>query len=396
MELWNRLDLVPPALMNMECSSKHIKNEICSLTGTSSKMVNYFAALYKFEKAAAYLSRFCYKWKDRLRNMHGFQIMRRINQTLLRIKNLDLLRDITNFHSFLPESSYIEKMVSLPVRSNLEHLLIRLQGMAKLLMRVVLLTKEAARYQLKQISRAFLFYHNGMFLALMGELWLLARSICRRVNMYYGELYPHLPILPECATMGGWLPAGYRLPANLAEWIGDQYEEEIVRTADAGAVMADLEHSNIFNLLQHQGTDEADDAIKRLNAVADEADGNGPVEEESLTSVPKTMLLQALRSDTGERIDAPKAARNTAGTRKVSFDPSKLNHIKSKFQVKQFLIEERSQRTANMQLVATGFVSESQFGDFNVRLMKEYNRLSSADFVKFFKEQFLLLVKIGD
>uniref|UniRef100_A0A2M4BQX6 Nucleolus and neural progenitor protein-like N-terminal domain-containing protein n=1 Tax=Anopheles marajoara TaxID=58244 RepID=A0A2M4BQX6_9DIPT len=389
MELWNRLDLVPPALMNEECKTKHIKDEIRALTNTSGKMLIYFVSLQKFEKAAAYLSRFCVRYKARQRNMHGFQIMRRINQTLLRIKRLDIVREITDFHSFLPEASYIEKVMRLPVRSNLEHLLIRLQGLAKLLLRVVLLTKDAACYQLKQINRVFLFYHSSTFLALMGELWLLARNICRRVNQYYDELYPMLDILPDCTEQ--WLPYQYTLPVSIAEWIGCQYQEEIVGGSNRKSSIETETSYSIFNLLQHHGSEEAMSVSKLTNEVRDVADDREP-SEASLASVPKAMLLEALRSDAGERIDSLKKESGYVPKFKL-FDVTKLNQIKSKFQVKQFIAEERCNRTANLNQAATAAVSESQFGDFNVRLMKEYNRLSSAEFVKFFKEQLMHLIK---
>ncbi|XP_049530918.1 uncharacterized protein LOC125948677 [Anopheles darlingi] len=388
MDLWNRLDLVPPALMNEECTTKHIKDEIRALTNTSGKMLIYFVSLQKFEKAAAYLSRFCVRYKARQRNMHGFQIMRRLNQTLLRIKKLDIVREITDFHSFLPESSYIEKVMRLPVRSNLEHLLIRLQGLAKLLLRVVLLTKDAACYQLKQINRVFLFYHSSIFLALMGELWLLARNISRRVNQYYDELYPMLSILPDCTER--WLPNQYTLPPSIAEWIGYQYQEEIVRGSNKKTSIETETAYSIFNLLQHHGSDETVNVSRLTKEVRDVADHSEP-SAASLASVPKAMLLEALRSDTGERINSSKKVSGYVP--KQSFDVTKLKHIKSKFQVKQFIAEERGNRTENIAQAATAAVSESQFSDFNVLLMKEFNRLSSAEFVKFFKEQLVLLIK---
>uniref|UniRef100_A0A2M4ATW3 Nucleolus and neural progenitor protein-like N-terminal domain-containing protein n=1 Tax=Anopheles triannulatus TaxID=58253 RepID=A0A2M4ATW3_9DIPT len=388
MDLWNQLDLVPPALMNEECKTKHIKDEIRALTNTTGKMLIYFVSLHKFEKAAAYLSRFCVRYKARQRNMHGFQIMRRINQTLLRIKRLDIVREITDFHSFLPESSYIEKVMRLPVRSNLEHLLIRLQGLAKLMLRVVLLTKDAACYQLKQINRLFLFYHSSTFLALVGELWLLARNICRRVNQYYNELYPMLNILPDCTER--WLPDHYTLSVSIAEWIGYQYQEEIIGGSNKKTSIESETSYSIFNLLQHHGSEETVSVSKITKEVRDVADECEP-SEASLTSVPKGMLLEVLRSDTGERIESSKKVSRYVP--KQSLDIKQLSHIKSKFQVKQFIVEERDSRMENIKQAVTAAVSESQFGDFNVRLMKEYNRLTSAEFVKFFKEQLILLIK---
>uniref|UniRef100_A0A8W7PQA6 Nucleolus and neural progenitor protein-like N-terminal domain-containing protein n=2 Tax=Anopheles coluzzii TaxID=1518534 RepID=A0A8W7PQA6_ANOCL len=394
MALWNQRNLDPPVVLNAPCKSKHIKSQISALTKTSTSMLNYYSTLNTFEKAAAFETRFVNRFKFRLRNMHGFQVMRRVNQTLIRIKNLDLVQVIMDLHSFLPESEYIPQTVNLPVRSNLEYLLVRMQGLCKLLMRVVYLTKEAARFHVKQIVNMHLYPTYVMFLGLMGELWLFSRSVCRRTVQFYDELYPALEILPE--TKVSWLPEHYQLPVSLAAWLGEEYERDILQCGDAnGATSSNWLGSegdaDLFTLLQHSTTDGEEQLLSRKQET--EAANKG-VEEAltapSFSSVPKAMLLQSLRSDTGEVVE--RKGRNAPATQ---FDAKQLDHIRSKFHVQQFLKQERTNRTDSPAKALTKGLSEQQFGDFNVRLMKEFNRLSSVEFVKFFKEQFLQLVTEG-
>ncbi|XP_053671131.1 uncharacterized protein LOC128721405 [Anopheles nili] len=390
MALWNQRDIIPPVVLNAPCKSKHIKQQIMALTTTCCNMLNYYSALSTFEKSAAFLTRFCNRWKNRLRNMHGFQIMRRINQTLVRVKNLDLVRALMDFHSFLPESSYIEKEVNLPVRSNLEYVLLRMQTLSKLLLRIVCLCKQAARYHLKQVANKFLFNLYSMFLGLMGELWLFARSVSRRTDHFYSELYTALAILP--VTKETWLPESYQFPTSLSSWHGDEFVREILHCADMNSVFDLGADSSIFSLLQHRGMDEDENLLSRSEKAVEKGEETGHA---SFSSVPKTMLSQSFRSDTGEvisRTDNPPGK----GPRKKNlyFDPAKLDHIRSKFHVQQFISQERSKRTDTPNDAITSGISEARFGDLNVRLMKQYNRLSSAEFVIFFKEQFLDLIKI--
>uniref|UniRef100_A0A182PE40 Nucleolus and neural progenitor protein-like N-terminal domain-containing protein n=1 Tax=Anopheles epiroticus TaxID=199890 RepID=A0A182PE40_9DIPT len=384
MALWNQRNLKAPVVLNAACKSQHIKNQISSLAKTSTNMLTYYSSLNEFEKAAAYQTRFVNRWRDRLRNMHGFQIMRRLNQTLIRIKNMDLTQVIMDFHSFLPDTGYIEREVNLPVRSNLEYMLVRMQGLCKLLMRVVFLTKEAARYHLKQIAINFLYQTFSMFLGLMGELWLFARSVCRRTVQFYDELYPALDILPE--TKVKWLPNDYQLPESLAEWLGEEYERDILQTEEPTDSLELEGNSNIFSLLQHHAVDEEESLLARFKPASsrDEEEESKPT---TFSSVPKALLLHTLRSDTGEVVSRKEGKKNAS-----NFDAKQLDHIRSKFHVQQFIKQERQNRTDSPAKAHTKGISEKQFGDFNVRLMKEFNRLSSAEFVKFFKEQFLELV----
>ncbi|XP_040175872.1 uncharacterized protein LOC120908682 isoform X2 [Anopheles arabiensis] len=367
MALWNQRNLDPPVVLNAPCKSKHIKSQISALTKTSTSMLNYYSTLNTFEKAAAFETRFVNRFKFRLRNMHGFQVMRRVNQTLIRIKNLDLVQVIMDLHSFLPESEYIPQTVNLP---------------------------EAARFHVKQIVNMHLYPTYVMFLGLMGELWLFSRSVCRRTVQFYDELYPALEILPE--TKVSWLPEHYQLPVSLAAWLGEEYERDILQCGDAnGATSSNWLGSegdaDLFTLLQHSTTDGEEQLLSRKQET--EA-ANKSVEEAltapSFSSVPKAMLLQSLRSDTGEVVE--RKGRNAPATQ---FDAKQLDHIRSKFHVQQFLKQERTNRTDSPAKALTKGLSEQQFGDFNVRLMKEFNRLSSVEFVKFFKEQFLQLVTEG-
>uniref|UniRef100_A0A182Q341 Nucleolus and neural progenitor protein-like N-terminal domain-containing protein n=1 Tax=Anopheles farauti TaxID=69004 RepID=A0A182Q341_9DIPT len=311
--------------------------------------------------------------------MHGFRIMRRLNQTLIRIKSLDLVSVIMEFHQFMPDANYIESELNLPVRSNLEYLLVRLQSLTKLLLRVVYLTKEAARYHLKQLTRAFLFHIFSTFLALSGQLWLFARGVCRQTEKFYSELYTALPILP--VTKVNWLPEGYVLPCSLAVWLGKEYEQEILYTPPETDVFSLDEGSTLFTLLECHGMDAEDTLLAREENVPI---GDNEQQPATFSAVPKNLLLESKRPDTGEVVKRVPIVSN--------FDPSQLNHIKSKFHVQQFLTQEQKKRKENRKAAITNGITGAKFVEFNMGLMKEFQRKTSADFVKFFKEQLMELL----
>uniref|UniRef100_A0A182IV09 DUF4477 domain-containing protein n=1 Tax=Anopheles atroparvus TaxID=41427 RepID=A0A182IV09_ANOAO len=352
-------------------------------------MLDYFYSMKKFEIAAAMVTRFSNLYKLRMRHFAGFRLLRRLNQTLLRIKSMNIAWEILNFSGFLPDVSYIPTEVNLPVRSNLEYLLVRLQGLIKLLMRVVYLAKEVARYQLKHIADAIFFTQNSVSLALMGEVWVLGRTACRQVDQFYTDLHASLPILPE--TKASWLPKDYRLPASLAQWLGKEYQEEIVAGGEQTASLDTGEDSTILTLLNQGDSDELLEQIGTIAAKAVKKEEQS-YESSLITSLPKMMLLEALKEDTGEAV-VSNVGEIVDRPVKAGFVATDLDHIRSKFHAKQFIADERAKRAENPMQAITSKVSGAQFNDFHTRLMREFNRLSSADFVALFKEELLALIR---
>lgn len=418
MALWNELNLVPPTPMNKVVSSKNIRPDILRLANTTVGIMEYFSSMRKFEKGAAYVSRFCYVWKLPFRNMHGFQVMRRLNKTLLRIKGMNLFWDVHGFHEFLPTARSIgRKEVKLPVRSNLEYLLVRLQGLIKLFVRVVYLAKDAARYQLKLLNIHFFFFQNTLFLASMGEMWSMARETCQKLNEFYTALFEGLTILPEAGDP--WLPKDYHLPTNLAKWLGDEWKQEIASNTNLPALDMRQEVT-LMKLMRAKEEGNEAAALQTINSIAVSANKT-PIKQEKPkrgAEIPERFPLTDLSSDV-EKVVATndKAAVATPAKRKRRlansnlkagpgeeeaavrpakqprrFDVSVLDGIKSKFHVKQFLEEERAKRSDKIKQPITWNVSEDEFTDFYARLMKEFNRISSGDFVSSFKKEFLQMV----
>ncbi|XP_058130701.1 uncharacterized protein LOC131287748 [Anopheles ziemanni] len=419
MALWNELNLIPPTPMTKVVSLKNIRADVLHLANTTVGMMEYFSSMKTFETAAAYVSRFCHVWKLPFRNMHGFQVMRRLNKTLLRIKGMNIFWDVHSFHEFLAADNYMGKEVKLPVRSNLEYLLVRLQGLIKLFIRVVYLTKDAASYQLKLINMAFFLSQNSIFLASMGELWSLARDACRKLNEFYTGLLAGLRILPESDEP--WLPNGYNLPASLAKWLGSEWAQEIVSNANLPAIDMRKE-ATLMTLMNAREDGDEGVALEKIKSIVVNVDKKAKKQEtpERRVKIPKRLSLADLPTDVEEVVSTKDiaavvtpakrklgSAKSTLKTGSVGeavdttvrpakqprrFDASMLDGLKSKFNVKQFIEEERAKRSDKLKQPITWRVSEDEFTDFYARLMKDLNRLSSGDFVSFFKKEFVQMV----
>uniref|UniRef100_A0A8W7P1E1 Nucleolus and neural progenitor protein-like N-terminal domain-containing protein n=1 Tax=Anopheles coluzzii TaxID=1518534 RepID=A0A8W7P1E1_ANOCL len=129
-----------------------------------------------------------------------------------------------DFHSFPSVSEYIPQTVYMLVRSNLEYLVVRMQGLCKLLMSVVYLTKrtEAARLHVKQMQLlypTYVIFLGLMELILIVELIPISESILIMVleqigiprsipdlEEYY-QLQPQKPIVLSISCSSGVLPS---------------------------------------------------------------------------------------------------------------------------------------------------------------------------------------------
>lgn len=374
MELWNQKDLVPPALATYRCKSKHCKAEIRALVSTLSEAIRYFESLDSFDQAAAYLSRFTTRWNDRFYNMHGFRLLKRLNQALVRFRGVDIGRILTNLVSVLPDGNFLESVVELPTRGNLDYLLVRLQGVAKLFCRIVVLAKEAARYYVRFMSSGYFFNLSTMFLCLQAEIWFKSREICKNTVQFYNQLINLRTFLDPGSSQ--WPSAeGINLPEQLCAWLGDDWTNEIISVDDPSKDLNLQSGTNLFVLLTGEPTD-----LSTAQKVDKQIAAKLPSEDQQIKSIPKALLMQRLSSDLGEAI-----------SRKPPADG--LDLIRSKFDVKKFLDEEKRKRREDPKQAVSKNVPAGEFGVFVAGMTRDMNRLPSGELVREFKQSWKKLIE---
>ncbi|XP_055612841.1 uncharacterized protein LOC129759418 [Uranotaenia lowii] len=381
MDLWNQRDLVPPVLFTFQCKTKHCKDEIRALYSTIQNASDYFTNQQGFEKAAAYVSRFTVNWSNRFYNMHGFRLFKRINQALLRVRSVDIGRILLNLLSLLPEGTFLTKTIDLPTLANLDYLMIRLQGLSKLFCHIVAITREAARYYIRFISTGYFFNLNSIFICLLAEVWYKSRDICTKVVHYYEELYPLRNILQNNGKP--WPTSGdCDLPKSLSKWLGDDWVKLIDIDVDSGEGILNIgTDSSLFLFLT--GDDEDLASGKKIDAAIEKKIATGGVE----SSKPKELLVQRIKADEGEvvrRDSKPKATKT---------DLKVVDNVKSKFDVKKFLDDEKRKRQTDINQAVTGKVKDQVFNVFAKNMLRELNQLPTKELVQMFKEELSKIIR---
>ncbi|XP_058451470.1 uncharacterized protein LOC131430470 [Malaya genurostris] len=380
MEYWNKRDLVPPVLITFKCKTKKSKEDIRSLSTLLSTALQYFESQNSFEKAAAYVSRFSIRWHNRFYNMHGFRLLKQLNQALLRFRSVDIVRILTDLVSMIPDGSYLEKTVDLPTRASLDYLLVRLQGLTKLFCRIVVLSKNATKYYVRFISMGYFFNISSMFLCLLAEVWYKSRDICRKIVEFYDQL---LPLRLLLADDGKDWPSkgGILLPDNLAAWLGSDWTDEIVIKEDQLEILNLRPDTDLYMLLN--GEEEDLSNSKKIDALID---AKTIVAKTSVVSLPKTLLMEHIKSDVGEVV-----ARQPKHSMNDQIDQRSADRLRSKFDVKKFLEQEKQKRKQNLSQALTGKVNSATFNAFAASMMRESGKMSTTDYVKTFKEELAIL-----
>ncbi|EAT33345.1 AAEL014376-PA, partial [Aedes aegypti] len=349
--------------------------------------LSYFKSQASFEQAAAYVSRFCVRWGNRFYNMHGFRLLKRLNQSLLRYRTMDLVRVLTNLNSLLPDENYLEKVVQLPTRANLDYLLVRLQGTAKLFCRIIVLSKDAARYFVRFMSTGYFFNVCSLFLCLLAEVWYKSREICQRIVLIYNQLHSFRSLLENTAEE--W-PSGIEClyPEDLGAWLGDEFRQEVASRDECGKELPINTDANLFLLLSTENPDLS--TAKKVDARIAEKLAKPTIEADLSSSIPKALLIQKLKTDEGESIERVAPATSNKPAKKPQFD---MRSIRSKFDVRKFLDEEKAQRRQDRSQALTRDVADNVFNAFASGMARDLNRMGTGDLLQVFKQELTELVK---
>lgn len=355
--------------------------EIRSFIAAVTEALGFFQSQRSFENAAAYVKRFCVRWNNRFYNMHGFRLLKRLNQSLLRYRTVDIVYLLTNIASLLPDGNYLEKTAQLPTRANLDYLLVRLQGLGKLFCRIVALAWDAARYYVRFMSTGYFFNVSSMFLCLLAEIWYKSKIICQRIVVFYNQLLPFRSYLQNASEV--W-PSGIQclFPEDLGAWLGEEYSQNISVQDNPAAILNLKPDTNLFLLLTSEKHDLSTN--KKIDAFIDNKLAKPTSEEEMRTSIPKALLMQRLKSDEGERVDRkpPKSTKATP-SHQPRFSADK---IKSKFDVKKFIDDEKLKRRTNLSQAVTRDINDKVFNAFANSITRDLNKMGTSDLVKIFKD----------
>ena len=202
--------------------------------------------------------------------MKGLHEMKKVYQAILRYLNMDLVTVIETFKSFVCEES--GSQVTVPYQQNLDFILLRMQGLSKLLIRIVDCTRRSANYFLGLIKSGSFYTKGVVFLSTLASVWSLSREFCRNVVDHFNKLWV---FREKLLTKPGlkWVDVEYELPEKLQMWLGEEYLRLITNeTYDFRLLVKENDIKNYLEL--------KDESIFE-SFMGDEADENDIVDEQN-------------------------------------------------------------------------------------------------------------------
>lgn len=197
---------------------------------------------------AALASRLIARRAASFRAQNGFRLMRKTNVALCRLHECNVRQELEDLLAMLPAyRASGAGALDLPMRDNLDYVLLRVRQLACLLQRITRCAREASELFLFYVHRRYFLETAVVHVAVLADVWLLAHRLCVSTVQFYDALQPY------ARHFGGrrdWLraltlPAGGPpnatttteveqsllsvLPARLADCLGDEWLEECRR-----------------------------------------------------------------------------------------------------------------------------------------------------------------------
>ncbi|KAL0129768.1 hypothetical protein PUN28_001792 [Cardiocondyla obscurior] len=164
---------------------------------------------------AAVLSRLIYRMKSKFRNDKGLKYMAKLNKALLNYYNMSLEKEYTTLQSDLrlEDKSYV-----LPSKQNVEYMLVRTLGFAKLMTRVEEISRYTSHFLKARIKLGHAWTVALIAYATTSRIWFHVRNAIRKCCKWYNELYQCAEQFQYVGTKL-WLPTDQSLPHDLKSWL---------------------------------------------------------------------------------------------------------------------------------------------------------------------------------
>lgn len=232
----------------------------------------------QFHAEAAQLSRLIFMNCKQFRMMKGLGEMKKTHQALLRYLNLDLVTVVETFKGFFFDD--LKSKVTVPYQQSLDYILVRLQGLSKLLTRAVECSKRSASFFLGLIKAGSFYARGIVFISTLASVWSQSREICKSVVAQYNKLREFRELLKKKPTLQ-WVDHEYELPEKLELWLGNDYEKLIINQTYDARLLVKENDLNYFLL----NKDEMCDPLRRIQTVKIEPSVTPNKEDASMMAV---------------------------------------------------------------------------------------------------------------
>ncbi|KAG5868105.1 hypothetical protein JTB14_034635 [Gonioctena quinquepunctata] len=246
MELWNTLDLAMPPINTYKSSRKDV--DIKHLYKVCQDLKHFFMNEYMHAEHLV-LSRIIYRMKQKFRSSKDFKSLEKVNKSLENFFRIRFVFDLNTFLELIP-SRYKDKTY-LPTKNLLDYVLVRLQGLVKLMERVVETCKISA-FLLDVRMKLGHFWKNAVIcFALVSRVYILAKYNANRICEFYGKLLPFSSQLENSESQEFQKSRENHFGINeesLKEFRGFSLDEDIGEVIEFNDKEEEPETQNVINI----------------------------------------------------------------------------------------------------------------------------------------------------
>lgn len=222
MDLWNVKSLQAPSVNTYKVSSKEV--DLKRLSTILKEAVDLFSDQKYLVTEAAVLSRVIYRTKMKFRNDKGHKAMEKTNRALKLFLSSNFCNSLSTFYEVLPKK--YEAVTYMPTKDMLDYMLVRLQGVLKLLYRVGESARIATIFMQSKIRIGHFWKISVICTAMLSRIWVLTKNMIQFGCKLYHLLLPFLQHLKN-TTDRQWLSNEYIFPENIQQWLGVDWLDDV-------------------------------------------------------------------------------------------------------------------------------------------------------------------------
>ncbi|KAG8225964.1 hypothetical protein J437_LFUL006193 [Ladona fulva] len=371
---WNSLELSPPPNRSILTENK----DITELKRVCTNFKNILDNQKNLHVEAALLSRIIYRFKTKLRRDKGLQTMEKVNRCLLHYLKLNLASIYSNFTSCIRASvdGYKTNEIYAPTKQMLEYLLMRTQGFAKLMGRVVQVSEMAGKYLMDRINIGHSWNLALVSISIVARIWSLSKYLVLAACEHYNKLLPFLKVLSYTGIP--WFSEDINFPGDLKDWLNLEW---LSKSSD--------DTGNLFRSKKQ----ELSESKTMLNKVFARVSGINSEEKTANDQRPEVFFCkgEAPTTDLGERVSRTSIQKSTVcnGIQPLNEDKSKkkklckeeniFKSVKSVKDLTNFVRNEERLRVSQREAAVTKHLDNFQFHMFKKRVLRVVSKLNKID-----------------
>nr|CAI5818445.1 unnamed protein product [Callosobruchus analis] len=214
MAVWNIKNLALPPIATYKTNSKDI--DVIYLRQVCKDAKHFFEDKRYMHVEYLILSRIVYRMKQKFRSSKDFKAVVKMYKTLDNYFKINMSAYINTFMELIPHS-YEDEGTYLPTKNLIDFILVRHQGLVKLLVRIVETSKLAAYLLQERIHIGHSWQCAFTLFAIASRIYVLSKFMIQKTCDFYQKLYPFSNKLMNLGV--DWLKSDNQLPKDLRQWL---------------------------------------------------------------------------------------------------------------------------------------------------------------------------------